>query len=78
MLDVGGFNCLKVWCGDAVLYGEWDILVVVVVLLPPSQRKLCMDDGLVLELLEFAVAVRLACSERACAAPHIAEGFVHL
>ena len=64
-----------------MLYGEWDILVVVVVLLPPSQRKLCMNNGLVLELLELAVAVGLACSESACAAPHIpdiAEGFVHL
>ena len=40
-----------------MLYCEWDILVVVVVFLPPSQCKLCMDDGLVLDLLEFSVAV---------------------
>ena len=61
-----------------MLYREWNILVVIVVLFPPSECELCVDDGLVAELLEFAVAVGLTCGEGAGAAAHIAEGFVHL
>ena len=78
LLNVGGFDCLKLWCGDAVLYREWNILAVIVVFFPPSQCELCVNDGFVAELLEFAVAVGLACGEGAVAAAHIAEGFVHL
>ena len=36
LLNVGGFNCLKLWSGDAVLYREWNVLVVIVVFFPPS------------------------------------------
>ena len=47
-------------------------------LLPPSQSKLCMDDGLILDLLNFSVAIGFACGECARAAPHVAECFVQL
>ena len=59
-----------------MLYCERHILVVVVVFLPPSQRKLCVDDGLILDLLKFSIAIGLACGECARAAPHVAESFV--
>ena len=78
LLNVCGFSGFKAMWWDGMFNGDRDVLVVIVVFLPPSERQLCLYNGLSINLCEFTFAAGLTVREVIVTAFYIHKCFPKL